>query len=366
MTDNRPTPPAPTPPGAAVPPPAVPPAAAPPAAAPPAAVPPAAVPPAAVPPAAAPPAAAPAPTPVAPTPEPAATPEEPVVEKRAVWPWIVGAVVLLAAAVLGSRWWLGTDAGAAFLDRYDGAAPMPADAPVGVPWWASWAHALNIFLMAGIIRTGIIVRRETRPAGYWRPRGKTRPKLTLTTWFHMLIDALWLLNGVIFVILLIVTGQWARVVPSSWEVFPNALSAGLQYASLDWPTHDSWIHYNGLQQLMYFAVIFIAAPLAIVSGLRLSPLWPAKWTFFTKDQARVLHFPVMVFFVVFIVVHVALVFLTGALTNLNHMFAATNQEGFTGLVMFLVVAVFTGGFVAALRPSVFASVARLTGDVSQR
>lgn len=35
-----------------------------------------------------------------------------------------------------------------------------------------------------------------------------------------------------------------------------------------------------------------------------------------------MHFPVMVYFVLFIVVHVALVFATGALRNLNHMYAS--------------------------------------------
>ncbi|MEU5849212.1 hypothetical protein [Saccharopolyspora shandongensis] len=47
-----------------------------------------------------------------------------------------------------------------------------------------------------------------------------------------------------------------------WEVFPNALSAALQYASLDWPTENGWVHYNALQQLAYFTTVLVATPLA--------------------------------------------------------------------------------------------------------
>ena len=35
-------------------------------------------------------------------------------------------------------------------------------------------------------------------------------------------DSLWLLNGLVFYVLLFTTGQWRRVVPTTWAVFPNA------------------------------------------------------------------------------------------------------------------------------------------------
>ncbi|MFP3802940.1 oxidoreductase, partial [Paraburkholderia sp. SIMBA_027] len=72
-----------------------------------------------------------------------------------------------------------------------------------------------------------------------------------------------MLNGLIFIVLLFATGQWLRIVPTNWDVFPNALSAGLQYASLNWPLENGWNNYNRLQLLTYFLTVFIAAPLAI-------------------------------------------------------------------------------------------------------
>ena len=43
---------------------------------------------------------------------------------------------------------------------------------------------------------------------------------------------LWLLNGLIFYVLLFAGGRWQRSGPTSWEVFPNALSTLIQYLSL--------------------------------------------------------------------------------------------------------------------------------------
>lgn len=141
---------------------------------------------------------------------------------------------------------------------------------------------------------------------------------------------LWVLNGVIFFILLFATGQWMRIVPTSWETFPNAVSAGLQYLTLNWPEENGWVYYNSLQELAYFTTVFIAAPLALVSGFRMSSFWRESWTGANKilpaAAARKIHYPVMVYFVVFIAIHVALVVLTGVRSNLNHMFAAQSGD----------------------------------------
>ena len=142
----------------------------------------------------------------------------------------------------------------------------------------------------------------------------------------------------VFAVLLFATGQWMRIVPTSWDVFPNALSAALQYASLNWPTENGWVNYNALQLLTYFITVFIAAPLAFITGLRMSSAWPKKAAGLNKafpiEWARAVHFPVMIYFVAFIVVHVFLVLATGALRNLNHMYAVTDDDGWLGFWFF--------------------------------
>lgn len=315
-------------------------------------------------------------------PAPAAEPKRVGPFTRAQWAGAVivgGAGLLYAAAlaVLVVRWLLSTPWGVDFLAAYPGEYHLPDGAPVGVPAWLGWQHFFNVFLMVLIIRTGLQVRTEKRPTVFWSPRNNKRRKLSLNLWFHQALDVLWLVNGVVFVVLLFVTGQWMRIVPTSWEVFPNAVSAALQYVSLDWPTENGWVNYNSLQQLAYFATVFIAAPLAAITGVRMSHVWPKNATGLNKaypvEWARALHFPVMLYFVAFIAVHVFLVFATGALRNLNHMYAAQGSadpnayaDNWTGFWFFVASLVVIAAAWVAARPLVVAPIARLFGKVTAR
>lgn len=293
---------------------------------------------------------------------------------------VVGGVGLLAAAFLAVtfvRALLSMPFMQDFLAAYPGEYHLPDGAPVGIPAWLGWQHFFNVFLMVLIIRSGLQVRREKRPSVFWTPRRNKKGKISLALWFHQGLDILWLVNGAVFVILLFATGQWMRIVPTSWEVFPNALSAVLQYVSLDWPTENGWVNYNSLQQLAYFSTVFIAAPLAAITGYRMSGMWPKKAArlnaAYPVEWARRLHFPVMLYFVVFIFIHVALVLATGALRNLNHMYAAQGSvdgvayaDNWTGFWMFFASLVVIAAAWVAARPLVLAPVAKLFGTVTSR
>ncbi|WP_239539677.1 cytochrome b/b6 domain-containing protein, partial [Microbacterium sp. B35-04] len=314
--------------------------------------------------------------------EPASEPQRIGPFTRGQWAGAVivgGAGLLYAAAmaVFAVRWLLSTQWGADFLATYPGEYHLPERAPVGFPAWLGWQHFFNVFLMVLIIRSGLRVRTEKRPTAFWSPRNNNRRKISLNLWFHQSLDILWLVNGVVFVVLLVVTGQWMRIVPTSWEVFPNAVSAGLQYVSLDWPTENGWVNYNALQQLAYFATVFIAAPLAVITGVRMSGVWPKNAAGLNKaypvEWARAVHFPVMLYFVAFIAVHVFLVFATGALRNLNHMYAAQGSvdpdayaDNWTGFWFFVASLVVIAAAWIAARPLVLAPIARLFGKVSGR
>lgn len=256
-----------------------------------------------------------------------------------------------------------------FLERYPGEYHLPDFVDPGFPAWARWTHFLNLFFMVLIIRSGLQVRHQQKPPAYYTPK-KGGKKISINLWLHTSLDVLWLVNGVVFVVLLFVSGHWARIVPTSWEVFPNALSAMLQYGTLEWPMEDAWVNYNALQQLMYFIVVFIAAPLAAITGVRMSEWWPKNATTLNKiypaPLARAIHFPTMLFFVFFILVHVFLVFTTGLRQNLGYMFAGTNVLGWAGVIWFIVamVVVVAGWFAA--RPLLLAPIANLFGRVSSR
>ena len=288
--------------------------------------------------------------------------------KFAVW-GLVGAVVVAGIIVLAARGVTTLPGVPEFMTRFPGEYHPPIAADEGFPAWARWTHFLNFFFMVLIVRTGLLVRYQQKPPAFYTPK-RGGKKISLYLWLHTSIDILWLLNGAVFVVLLFVTDHWVRIVPTSWEVFPNALSAGLQYLTLEWPTENGWVSYNSLQQLMYFTVVFIAAPLAAVTGVRMSEWWPERARrlnrLYPAPLARAIHFPVMLFFVLFVIVHVFLVLATGALRNLNHMFAGTDQVNWAGFWWFVVALLAATAVGWLARPLVIAPIANLFGRVSNR
>jgi thiosulfate reductase cytochrome b subunit len=323
--------------------------------------------------------AVPAPQGRAGTPGPAgaATPAKP--ERPWVRPvLIIGALVVVAAlVVLGARWLRTLEGVQEFIATYDGHASQPDTAPAGMPWWLGWQHFLNMFFIVLIIRTGLQVRTERKPPGYWTankdsffsPAGNTPKKVSLSQWLHQVLDVLWVLNGVVCIVLLFATGHWMRIVPTSWDVFPNMVSGAIQYASLDWPVENGWVHYNALQVVAYFTTVFIAAPLAIISGIRFSTWWPERAEKLTKaypvEWARAVHFPVMLYFVGFTIVHVFLVFFTGALRNLNHMYTSRDVVDWWGLVIFLASLVVIAAAWFLTKPMFTTSIAARMGKITK-
>lgn len=299
--------------------------------------------------------------------------------KRWVLPTLaaLAALAVLAIVVLVAQWLRTLPAVQVWLVEYPGHTALPATAPTGLPAWLGWQHFLNAFFILLIIRSGWKVRTTTRPEAYWTRRNvgilkaRNPQKISLDLWLHLSLDALWVFNGVVFIVLLFATGQWMRIVPTSWDIIPNAASSLLQYASLHWPLENGWVNYNALQVLAYFTVVFIAAPLAVITGLRMSPAWPKKLEKLNRaypvEVARAVHLPVMIFFVLFLIVHVLLVFTTGALRNLNHMYASQDTQSWTGFWIFAAsLVIMTGAWFFLCRPAFLSPIASLTGKVSAR
>ena len=289
-----------------------------------------------------------------------------------LWLLPIGFVVLLilVAVAKGLR---GEPAVQRFISRYPGIlAPTHPQATTGFPVWARWQHFFNAFFLIFIIRAGIQIlsdhprlywTRHSTPGRDWFRIQKPVPEdplwtakqdsislpgqvglpglrhsIGLARWWHLGFDALWLLNGLIFYVLLFAGGRWQRLVPTSWDVFPNALSTLIQYLSLNWPAEHGWVAYNGLQLIAYFVTVFIAAPLALITGLGMSPALSARFRriskIFSIQTARSLHFLVLVWFLVFIVLHVTFVFTTGLLVNLNHVYAGRTDGSWIGFWLF--------------------------------
>jgi DMSO/TMAO reductase YedYZ molybdopterin-dependent catalytic subunit/thiosulfate reductase cytochrome b subunit len=290
-----------------------------------------------------------------------------------VWLLPIGLVGLLVAVAVaqGLR---NMPAVQRFIERNPGTVVSPG-APIGLPWWLEAQHFLNVFFLIFIVRAGIQIladhprlywTRHSTPGREWFRFQKPVPpdplwtakqdsvtlpgqvalpgirhSIGLARWWHLGTDVLWLANGAVFYVLLFSTGQWRRIVPTTWKVFPAAASVMIQYLSLHWPAEQGWTVYNGLQLLAYFVTVFVAAPLALLTGLGMSPALSTRFKSVSRvlsiQVARSLHFLVLCWFLAFTVLHVTLVFTTGLLSNLNHIYAGRDDSSWVGFAVFCVL-----------------------------
>jgi thiosulfate reductase cytochrome b subunit len=79
-----------------------------------------------------------------------------------------------------------------------------------------------------------------------------------------------------------------------------------------------------LQRLTYFTVIFVIAPLIVLTGLTMSPTLDTAfpflpWIFGGRQSARTIHFLCAFSFVLFFIVHIVMVVLSGTWNNIRSM-----------------------------------------------
>ncbi|HLR38555.1 MAG TPA: molybdopterin-dependent oxidoreductase [Chitinophagaceae bacterium] len=286
--------------------------------------------------------------------------------------WIALILILgipvIAAWVQYLGWGLPADPSASFT--------MPtASEPSGFPAWIRVSHWVNFLFLTLIIRSGLSIlfdhprlyfNSHCTPHSEWLrftpikvPSYKMwtakQDARYLSPWiglpgykhtvgrarnWHFITVPFFVLNGVIFIVLLFVTNQWQRLVPTSWQIIPDAWNIFVHYITFNFPIEpNAFYHYNALQKIAYFAVVFVLAPLAMLSGIGMSPAIKNRFPWYTKlfknrQGARSVHFLVMVAYVIFIIVHVALVASTGLIVNMNHITLGLNKStSLTGLII---------------------------------
>lgn len=204
-----------------------------------------------------------------------------------------------------------------------------------------WINAVAIFIMIG---SGLGIS-NAHPRLYWGQYGANfdpawwhLPRfpswLTIPANYNLAISRRWhLLFALVlgfgllgYMIASLVNRHFARRLRiRRGDLALHHLSADVR-AHLDLRFHDPEqpAAYNVLQKLAYVAVIFVLLPLVILSGLALSPNLNAAWPwlldlFGGRQSARSIHFLCMVGLSLFIVVHLALVILSGALNGVRSM-----------------------------------------------
>jgi thiosulfate reductase cytochrome b subunit len=133
----------------------------------------------------------------------------------------------------------------------------------------------------------------------------------LAAWFLVLPGAVYLLAGIF-------GGHFRRHIwPRIKEVSPHLLWRDMgDHLRLRIPPASGGPQYGLLQKCAYSFVVFVAAPLMVVTGLTMSPAvtsaFPILLRFFGGYQsARTIHFFTSAALVLFLIVHVVMVIKSG-------------------------------------------------------
>lgn len=259
-----------------------------------------------------------------------------------------------------------------------GGAPELSEGIHAFPWWLRIAHYLNFLFLILLARSGLSVLMD-HPRLYWTdhctpgtewlrftPVGALptdrvwsakedaryispwlalpgyRHTIGMARHWHLLCALFWFLNGLTYLTLLFGTGQWRHLTPSSCQVVPDAWAIFVHYATFHMPVEsDSFSRYNALQQLAYFLVVFVLAPLSPLTGLAMSPAIDNRFPWYPKlfggrQVARSIHFLLLLGYVGFLIVHVTLVAATGLARNMNHIVRGVDDASWAGAWLGLV------------------------------
>jgi sulfoxide reductase catalytic subunit YedY len=210
--------------------------------------------------------------------------------------------------------------------------------------WVGISHYINLLFVGFLIRSGLQIL-SAHPKLYWndgcRPERawikftrKQMPTDRLWTasdeedpfspWvalpggknlgvgrhWHLFCALFWMMNGFAYVALLFGTGEWRRLIPTSWSILPAAGRTAWIYLHATLPPAGD--PYNPLQQLTYAGVIFVLAPLLMATGAAMSPAVAARFPrylrlFGGRQSARSIHFLGLLAMSLFTIGHVALV-----------------------------------------------------------
>jgi methionine sulfoxide reductase catalytic subunit len=292
--------------------------------------------------------------------------------------WLSSRALLIAIAlVLGPlllAWLQHAIVGLPHLEPSPASAEGTPTGPHGFPFWVRWSHFSNLVFLFMLIRSGLSILMD-HPRLYWNDHCTPGTEWIRFTPLEVPTDRMWtakddarylsplvstpgyrhtvgiarswhfitvygfVLTGVFFVIGLLTSTQWERLVPTSPGVFVQAWNTFVLYANFHFPPEPNGFYgYNALQQLAYFATVFVMAPLSILTGMAMSPALVNHFPSYTRifggrQGARSIHFLMLIGFIGFIVVHVTLIALTGFQRNMNHIVLGTDDLRPTGTIL---------------------------------
>lgn len=141
----------------------------------------------------------------------------------------------------------------------------------------------------------------------------------LAAWFLVTTIAVYLVTGV-------ATGHFRRhLMPGAGELTPRRIREDLVgHLRLRIEPARGGPPYGLLQKVSYCGVVFVALPMMVITGLAMSPAITAAYPWLSdmfggSQSARTIHFCFFALLVIFIVVHLIMVVLSGFKTQMRAM-----------------------------------------------
>ncbi|MBI3594099.1 MAG: cytochrome b/b6 domain-containing protein [Nitrospirae bacterium] len=148
--------------------------------------------------------------------------------------------------------------------------------------------------------------------------------LAMARRWHFFFAWFFAVNGLLFFVYSLFFGHFLR------DLFPRFKELGqikrslIDHLLFRHPKGEEAARYNILQKAAYLGVLFILAPLILLTGMAMSPridaIFPWLPDFFGgRQSARSFHFMSCFLFVGFFLIHIFMVLTTGVLNNLRSM-----------------------------------------------
>jgi thiosulfate reductase cytochrome b subunit len=202
-------------------------------------------------------------------------------------------------------------------------------------------HWINVICITGLLMSGLQIF-NAHPALYWGeistfdtpllaiggfPSWLTIPSyqsLATGRGWHFMFAWIFVINGLVYLISALVNGHLRRDLVPTREQMRNIGHAIVEHARLRFPKGEESRYYNVLQKLTYLIVVLVLLPLVILAGLGMSPGMDATLPWLVpmlggRQSARTIHFICANLLVIFAVVHVAMVIVSGLWNNIRSM-----------------------------------------------
>jgi thiosulfate reductase cytochrome b subunit len=166
---------------------------------------------------------------------------------------------------------------------------------------------------------------RTRAFPYWATL-PSNYNLALARRWHLTFAWVFALGLIYYALWSLVNGHIRRdLLPKSHEITPRHVWTDIKnHARLRFPRGPAALKYNILQKASYLGVIFVLIPLMILTGLTMSPSMDATWPwlldlFGGRQSARSIHFIAATLLVLFILVHLVMIVLSGPFNEVRSM-----------------------------------------------